>query len=212
MNIKKKALEIIIFTVVICMNILPFACAASWETVTTITGSTDQTSNSFSISAQEWRLQWSYTPDPRFPSLSFFGVLVYPQGESSTYIDSFYVNGSAQTSGTEFIHEGLNNYHLEILDANIPSYTIAVQEYAETSSSTSNGNSGTGNATYATLVAIVIVILAVVVVALLLKRRKDQRPTQPPPSPSPAPVTVHIQKSQVTQWSDSLFQYKYVSD
>lgn len=184
MNTKKMALAIIILMAIAAMSILPFALAVDWETVTTITGSADKTSNTFSISVQEWRLQWSYTPDPDFPSLTFFGVLVYPEGEGATYVDSFYVNGSTQTSGTEYIHEGMNSYHLEILDANIPSYTITVQQYGATVSSTSNEN-----VTTAILVAIVVIILAVIVIALLLWRRKNQKPTQPPSAPLPAPIT-----------------------
>jgi hypothetical protein len=177
MKNKKAALLIIIFAIVTPLSILPFIRAANWETVTTVTGSADQTSNSFSISAQEWRLQWSYTPDPRFPSLTFFGVLVYPQKEGATYVDSFYVNGSTQINGTEYIREGAKDYHLEILDANIPSYTIVVQQYVENSSSTPNGNSGTANTMYAILTAIIVVIITVVAVALLLRRKPEKNIT-----------------------------------
>ena len=132
MKAKKIVLATIIFIAIANMSILPFACSADWATVTTITGSADQTSKTFSITSQEWRLQWSYTPDPRFPDLTFFGVLVYPEGKDAGYIDSFYVNGSTQTSGVEDINSTLGNYHLEILDANIPSYTIVVQQYGDT--------------------------------------------------------------------------------
>lgn len=172
MNMIKTFSAIIILTVVTAVIILPFAFATDWETVTTITGSADQTSDTFSITAQEWRLQWTYTPDPRFPDLTFFGVLVYPQGEGATFVDSFYVNGSTQTSGTEYILTGVNSYHLEILDANIPSYTIIVQQYGELSSNTPNGNT-----IIMILVAIIIIVLVVIVVALLLSKRKRQRPT-----------------------------------
>lgn len=178
MNTKKIALAIIILTLITTLSILPFASAANWETVTTITGSVDQTTNTFKITAQEWRLQWSYTPDSQFPALTFFGVIIYQQGES-TYIDSFYVNGSTQTNGNEYIHEGMNNYHLEILDANIPSYTIIVQQDRDTISGTSNGDAEPVMATNITLVAIIIVILAVIAVAILLQRRKNQTSTQP---------------------------------
>jgi hypothetical protein len=197
MNTKKIALAIIILTSITTMSVLPFASAANWETVTTITGSADQTTNTFKITAQEWRLQWSYTPDPQFPNLTFFGVLIYQQGES-TYIDSFYVNGSTQTSGTELIHEGMNNYLLEILDANIPSYTITVQQYGDTISSFPNGNSNTVNATNILLVIIVFVILAVIVVVLLLQRRKNHTPTQLPTPPASNSMAMQIQKSTLT--------------
>jgi flagellar basal body-associated protein FliL len=190
MNTKKMALAIITLIAITALSILPFAFAADWETVTTITGSEDQTSSTFSITAQEWRLQWSYTPDPDFPSLTFFGVLVYPEGEGATFVDSFYVNGSTQTSGTEYIHEGMNSYHLEILDANIPSYNIIVQQYGETSSSNSNGNT-----TIIIFVAIAITVLIVIVAALLLWKRKSQKPAQQPPPPPLIPMTAFTEAS-----------------
>ena len=185
MNTKKIVIVIIILTSITTISVLPFASATNWETVTTITGSVDQTTNTFKITSQEWRLQWSYTPDPQFPSLTFFGVLIYQQGES-TYIDSFYVNGSTQTNGNEYIHEGKNNFHLEILDANIPSYTIIVQQDRDTISGTSNGDADPGMETNITLAVIIIVILAVIAVAILLQRRKNQTSTQPTP---PLPIT-----------------------
>jgi hypothetical protein len=171
MTNNKITLAITILSLITAVSITPFGFAVEWETVTTITGSVDQTSNTFSITAQEWRLQWSYTPDPRFPSLTFFGVLVYPEGEGTAFIDSFYVNGSTQTSGIEYIHEGMNSYHLEILDANIPTYTIIVQQYGEVSSSISGGNT-----TIMILVAIMVMVSVIIVVALLLWKRKSQRP------------------------------------
>jgi hypothetical protein len=177
MKPKKIVLAVIIFTAIASMSILPFACAADWATVTTITGSADQTSKTFSITALQWRLQWSYTPDPQYPSLAFFGVLVYPESEGASYIDSFYVNGSTQKSGIEDINGSMGNYHLEILDANIPSYTIIVQQYGGTISGTSDGNS-VGNLIYIVIVVLVLVIFAVVAVAVLLKRRKNRGSTQ----------------------------------
>ena len=172
MKAKKMVLAAFIFTAIANMSILPFTCSADWTTVTTITGSADQTSKTFSITVQEWRLQWSYTPDPSFPDLTFFGVLVYPEGKDAGYIDSFYVNGSVQTSGVEDINSTLGNYHLEILDANIPSYTIIVQQYGGTIASTSDGNSGIGNLTNIVTVALVLAILVVATVVILLNRRK----------------------------------------
>ena len=174
MKAKKIVLAIIVLVAAISINILPFACTADWITVRTITGSADQTTKTFNITAQEWRLEWSYTPDPRFPSLAFFGVLVYPEGEGASYIDSFYVNGSIQTNGIENINEGIGNYHLEILDANIPSYTIIIQQYGGTISSTSDGNSDFGNLTNVILVVFVVAIFAVAAVVVLLKRRKNR--------------------------------------
>jgi hypothetical protein len=186
MKAKKIVLATIISMAFINMSIISFACAADWLTVTTITGSADQTSKSFNITAQEWRLQWSYTPDPQFPSLTFFGVLIYPEVKDVSFIDSFYINGSTQTSGIEVINGSTGNYHLEILDANIPSYTIVVQQHGGTiSNPPADGNSIFNNLTNVVLVVLVIAILAVVVV-VLLKKRKSPRSTQIPLPPPPA--------------------------
>jgi hypothetical protein len=184
MKAKKIVLATIISMAFINMSIISFACAADWLTVTTITGSADQTSKSFNITAQEWRLQWSYTPDPQFPSLTFFGVLIYPEVKDVSFIDSFYINGSTQTSGIEVINGSTGNYHLEILDANIPSYTIIVQQYGGTVSSPPDGNSIFGNLTNVVLAVLVIAILTVIVAVVLLKRRKSPNPTQMPPPPA----------------------------
>ena len=174
MKAKKLVLAIIVLIAIISMSISPFACSADWTTVRTVTGSADQTSKTFSINAQEWRLEWSFTPDPRFPSLAFFGVLVYPEVKDASYVDSFYVNGSTPTSGVENITGGMGNYHLEILAANIPSYTINVQQYGGTISNGSDGNFF-GDLTNVILVVLIVAIIVVVVVAVFLKGGKKQK-------------------------------------
>jgi len=179
-------LAIIALIATISITILPFACTTDWTTVTKVTGSADQTSKTFNITSQEWRLEWSYTPDTRFPSLALFGVLVYPEGEGAGYIDSFLVNGSTQTNGIENINGSMGNYHLEILDANIPSYTIIVQQYGGTISRTSDGNSIFGNLTNVILAVLIVAILAVAAVVILLKRRKNRKPPELSLLPTPA--------------------------
>ena len=186
MKAKKIVLAATIFVAFMSMSIMSIVCATEWLTVTKITGSADQTSKSFNITAQEWRLQWSYTPDPQFPSLTFFGVLIYPEAEDESFVDSFYVNGSTQTSGIEVINAGIGSYHLEILDANIPSYTIIVQQYGGTVSNPPDGNLIFENLTNVILAILVITILAVIVTIVLLKKRNNRRSTQMPLPPPPA--------------------------
>jgi hypothetical protein len=192
MKAKKVFLALIVLIATISLSILPFAYTADWVTVTTITGSADQTTKTFNITAQEWRLEWSYNPDSRFPSLGFFGVLVYPEGEGASYIDSFYVNGSTQTSGVENINGSVGNYHLEILDANIPSYTIIVQQYGGTISSASEGNFDFGNLTNIILIVLVVAIFAVAAVVVLFKRRKNRRSPESSISPPPPSIMLYI--------------------
>lgn len=185
----KLVLAIIVLIAAISMSIFPFACTADWATVRTVTGSADQTSKIFSITAQEWRLEWSFTPDPRFPYLAFFGVLVYPEGEDASYVDSFYVNGSTPTNGIENITGGMGNYHLEILAANIPSYSINVQQFGGTISNGSDGNFDFGNLTNILLVVLVAVIV-VVALAVLLKKRRNRRSSER--STSSVPIMLYF--------------------
>jgi ABC-type transport system involved in multi-copper enzyme maturation permease subunit len=119
-------------------------------------------------------------------------VLVYPEGEGASYIDSFYVNGSTQTNGVENINGSVGNYHLEILDANIPSYTIIVQQYGGTISSASEGNFDFGNLTNVILVVLVVAIFAVAVVVVLFKRRKNPRSPEISVSPPPPSMMLYI--------------------
>jgi hypothetical protein len=101
--------------------------AANWQTVTTITGSSYQTTDYFNVPTNEWRVTWSYTPDPQYPRDAGFYFFIYPKGETAVYVDSVSAIGNSQTSGTSYVHEGSNNYYLKILAANIPNYTITIE-------------------------------------------------------------------------------------
>jgi hypothetical protein len=201
MNAKKTVLVIVIFTAITAMNILPYAYAANWQTVTTITGSTDQTTATFNIPAQEWRLQWSYTPDPQYPQYSALYIYVYPQGETAAYIDEVHASGNAQTSSTEYIYQGSGSFYLKILDANIPSYTITIQQ--DTSSTTPTPTpSKTPAATtkpsdsslaYIISAALIIgVVIAAVIIANWQARRHRPQPQISPPPPPPPPSSMKV--------------------
>ncbi len=101
--------------------------AANWQTVTTITGSSDQTTDYFNVPTNEWSVTWSYTPDPQYPQYAGFYFYIYPKGETAVYVDSVSATGDRQTSGTSYVHEGSKDYYLKILDANIPNYTIQIE-------------------------------------------------------------------------------------
>lgn len=127
------AILVMAVTMLTCLMVVPFVHATNWQTVTTVTGSTDKNSNNFTIQATEWRLVWSYTPDPQYPQYSVLYIFTYPQGENISFVDYFQAN---QTSGTEYIHQGQGNFYLDILAANTPGYTITVQQDTDTISGT----------------------------------------------------------------------------
>ena len=109
--------------------------AQTYQQITTITGSSDQTTNYFTIPSSEWRIVWSFTPDPHYPEYSSLYVFVYPQGETSLYVDSFSANNN-KTSGTEYIHQGDGSFYLKIIAANTPGYTMTIEAQPSTATPT----------------------------------------------------------------------------
>jgi len=138
--------------------------AANWQTVTTITGSADQTTDYFNIPRNEWRLTWSYTPDPSYPQYAAFGFFVYPKGENAIYVDSVSANGNSQTSGASYVHEGSKDYYIKILAGNIPNYTIKI-EYDTTAIPEYS--------TIAVIIALALVSVSVIAVRKKLKNLKS---------------------------------------
>jgi hypothetical protein len=134
--VKKHYIVILVTAVIILTSLMTisFVHATNWQTVTTVTGSGDKTSNNFTIQATQWRLVWSYTLDPQYPQYSVFYVFTYPQGENVSYVDYISAN-QTKTSGIEYIYQGQGNFYLNIIAANVPSYTITVQQDTDTTAS-----------------------------------------------------------------------------
>jgi hypothetical protein len=102
--------------------------AQSYQPITTITGSSDQTTDYFYVPTGEWRISWSYVPNPSYPSLVAFSVFAYPKGESTVFIASIVETDVTTTSGVTYVHEGQGgDYYLKISAANIQNYTITIE-------------------------------------------------------------------------------------
>jgi hypothetical protein len=160
------------------------AKAANWKPVTTFTGSDSQTTAEFHIDGSEWRINWSYAPNPQVPSLTAFSFFVYPHGETDHYVDNIVQYGASNTSGTLNIHEGPKLYHLEILVANTPGYTITVEYDAD-----SVVSDILLIAIIAAVIAIPTIIIIIMVIFVRKKYGKQKPPTTvtPPPPPPPPP-------------------------
>lgn len=98
---------------------------ANWETITTFTGASGTTTDYFNVPTDEWKLTWTFTPDPKYPEYSSLGGFVYPR-DGEMYADYFDADDK-QTSGTIYIHEGSREYYLKIMCANLQSYTITIE-------------------------------------------------------------------------------------
>jgi hypothetical protein len=122
------ALIIIMAAVVTLAALTLPARAQTYQEIKTITGSSDQTTDYFTVSSNEWRISWSCTPSASYPESAVFSLFIYPKGESTFYTDSILKMGAQETSGTTYIHEGQKDYYLKLGAANIEGYTIKIEQ------------------------------------------------------------------------------------
>jgi hypothetical protein len=108
-------------------NTTPSNVIQTYEPVTTITGSSDQTTNYFNIATNEWKLTWSYTPKTTGAEFALFSVFIYPKGENTFYVDAVTKMGGTDTNGMTYVHEGSKNYYFKIIASNLQDYTITVE-------------------------------------------------------------------------------------
>ena len=90
---------------------------------TTFTGSSDRTTPPFTVTTSEWIIDWSYVPDYEYPEYAGFGFYVYPRGETVMYVESVL---SGSTSGSTYSYAGPGEYYVEVLAANLKSWTIII--------------------------------------------------------------------------------------
>lgn len=112
--------------------------AQSYETIKTITGSSDQTTDYFYVPTGEWRISWSYVPNPSYAHFAGFSVFAYPKGETAAYTASVTEMGDNVTSGVTYVHERQGGeYYLKVGAANLKSYTIIIEKLTNASPSPS---------------------------------------------------------------------------
>ncbi len=127
----KKAIisvTLIVTLVIILASLSTLVEAQSYQQIKTITGSSDQTTDYFYVPTGEWRISWSYVPNPSYPSLAVFSFFAYPKGETTIFAASLMETADITTSGVTYVHEGQGgDYYLKIGAANIQSYTITIE-------------------------------------------------------------------------------------
>jgi hypothetical protein len=90
-----------------------------------ITGSGDKTSPPFTVTTEEWIIDWSYVPDPEYPEYAGFGFFVYPRGETALYVES--VLSSEATTGSTYSYAGPGEYYIKVGAANIKSWEVVIE-------------------------------------------------------------------------------------
>ena len=89
----------------------------------TITGSGDKTSPPFTVTTEEWIIDWSYITDDL--SYSVFSFFVYPRGETAIFIES--VLFPQETSGSTYSYAGQGDYYIKVSAGNINSWEIVIK-------------------------------------------------------------------------------------
>jgi len=89
-----------------------------------ITGSGDKTSPPFTVTTEEWVIDWSYVPDSEYPEMAMFGFFVYPRGETAVYVES--VLFAEETSGLTYSYAGAGEYYIKVTAGNVKSWEVVI--------------------------------------------------------------------------------------
>jgi len=118
----------IMLTVLISLILLEVVRASpeQWTEVTRFTGSTDQNTAYFVCNHNEWRVNWTYTPNPEYPTAAGFACTI--KDNVSLTIDSIYQSGNETTFGLTYLHNKAGTFYLTIGVANLVDYTIIIEQ------------------------------------------------------------------------------------
>ncbi len=89
----------------------------------TIIGSDNEKSSTFTTTTAEWTIDWSYVPD-RWSKYYFFALTVFPDSESTAYIETMVSKG--KTSGTVSISAEPGDYYIKVYTASVESWALEV--------------------------------------------------------------------------------------
>ena len=99
----------------------PTPTQTSFEPIV-MTGSGGKTTPPFTVTTEEWVVDWSYTSDD--PAFAIFGFFIYPRGETVSFVEScLFPEG---TSGSTYSYAGAGEYYIKVEAANIKSWTLTI--------------------------------------------------------------------------------------
>jgi Flp pilus assembly pilin Flp len=148
---QKIYITIIAFSILALVSV---CSAANWQTVTTFTGESSQTTDYFTVPTQEWRISWSYINTSQYGGA--FGFYVYRKGGELCDAVS-----CSEASGTTYMHEKAGEYYLETGSV-FTKYTLTI-EY--------DSSAIPEYSTIAVIVAFALVSISVIAVRKKLRKR-----------------------------------------
>jgi len=88
-----------------------------------ITGSGGKTSPPFTITTDEWIIDWSYVPSSKRPELVVFGFCIYPRRKTAGSVASV---SFAEEDGSTYSYAGAGEYYIKVVAANIKSWEVVI--------------------------------------------------------------------------------------
>jgi hypothetical protein len=86
-------------------------------------GTDSLTTTPFTITTDEWIIDWSYSTSD--PDLAIFGFFIYPRGETELYTEA--VLFPEATSGSTYSYAGPGEYYIKTNVANIDGWEITIR-------------------------------------------------------------------------------------
>jgi hypothetical protein len=87
------------------------------------TGHGETTTPPFTVTTDEWIVEWSYTTSE--PEYALFGFYIYPRGETVMFIMS--VTFPDETSGMKYSYYGPGDYYLDVIASSLDSWSITIK-------------------------------------------------------------------------------------
>lgn len=90
----------------------------------TVSGVASKVSPPFTVTTNEWIIDWSYSTDD--PEYAVFGFFIYPRGETVMYVESL-ITTNQQTSGTTYSYAGPGDYYVDAQAANVNGWQVTIR-------------------------------------------------------------------------------------
>lgn len=119
----KRTLLIIL---IMLIGIMLGACASPPATFgpIEITGSGSTTSPPFTVTTEEWIIDWSYIPSLESP-MTIFSFFIYPRGEAVKFVEFAFL--ITETSGSMYSYAGKGEYYIKVIAANVKSWKVVIE-------------------------------------------------------------------------------------
>ncbi|RCV65528.1 hypothetical protein C5S53_03325 [Methanophagales archaeon] len=97
----------------------------TWHPVIMFSGREDETTSSFTIRGDVWRVKWRVGSCTEYHS---FSVFVYPMGELVQDVKCWSCSKDTD-KGTEYLYRGADDYYFEIVATNLYGWDLEVEDY-----------------------------------------------------------------------------------